>query len=157
MSELYRFQIMPEKNVVFVKHYDEINLANVKRRSQAVREHPFSVAGMNRLIDCRDCTIDLSPKELQDIAELISGQRTERGYYTEILLVSGMLSRGFSRMLVAMIDQLDIRYEVLWDNDPELEEKVCNLLGLDAEFSFPEFLGPPFRSHTDCASVALKR
>ncbi|MBO6825127.1 MAG: hypothetical protein JJ879_02915 [Sneathiella sp.] len=157
MSELYRFQIMPEKNVVFVKHYNEINLANVKRRSQAVREHPFSAAGMNRLIDCRYCKIDLSPKELQDIAELISSQRTERGYYTEILLVSGMLSRGFSRMLVAMIDRLDISYEVLWDNDPELEEKVCNLLGLDAEFIFPEFLGLPFRSHTDCTSVALKR
>lgn len=157
MSEPYRFQIMPEKNVVFVKHYDEINLANILDRTQAIKEHPCSVKHMSRLVDCRNCKINLSPKDLQVIADLIVSQRTERGFYTEILLVSGMLSRGFSRMLVAMIDKLDIRYEVLWDNDPELEIKVCDLLQIERNSVFPDFIGLPFRSLTDCDTVANKR
>ena len=149
MSEPYRFQIMPEEKVIFAKHFGEIKLGNIVKLSQAVNENSCSLKHMNVLVDCRNCGLDLNAHDLQVVADMLAKKAEQNGYYTEILLISGMLSQGFSRMLGAKIDELDIRFEVLWDNDPELEEKVCELLNLEQGFVFPDFLSLPFRPISD--------
>ncbi|MBE7637587.1 hypothetical protein GUA87_12080 [Sneathiella sp. P13V-1] len=146
MSDQYRFQIVPDLNVVFVKHFNEINLSSILERARAINSHPDSGPRLARVVDCRNINIALSAEDIKATADWIISQRETRDRYTEVLIVTGLLSQGFSRMLLALLDGIDIRYEILQDNDPDLVNKVKEIIELPSDFKFPDFLGDPFRS-----------
>ncbi len=144
MSDQYRFQIVPDLNIVFVKHFNEISLSSIMERAKAISEHPDNGPNLARIVDCRDISIALSTEDIQTISDWIISQREARGRYTEVLIVSGLLSQGFSRMLLALLEGLDIRYEILQDEDPNLVNKIKEIMELPSDCEFPEFLGDPF-------------
>ncbi len=144
MSDQYRFQIVPDLNIVFVKHFNEISLSSIMERATAINEHADNRPNLARIVDCRDVNIALLTDDIQMIADWIISQRETRDRYTEVLIVSGLLSQGFSRMLLALLEGVDIRYEILQDEDPNLVNKIKEIMDLPSDCEFPEFLGDPF-------------
>ncbi len=126
----------------FVKHYGVFDREIALRGNQSVVQHPDFKRDLNRVIDVRRCTIDLSNDDVRDLSRNVARLTPADGQYRGAYLVDSSLAFGLARVFNSFADNSAGEYKIFKDDQDHLIADLKNWLNLDEGYSLPNFMDP---------------
>ena len=95
---------------------------------------------LNRLIDIRNCSIELTSDEVRDLSRNVTSRLEGKGTYRGAYLVDNSLAHGLARIFNALIENNVSEYRIFHAGDKTLTSDLQDWLDLGHEYAFPDFL-----------------
>ncbi len=99
LNPFYKIFVDPNVNCVFVKHTNQLTVNIIHNRYEDIWQAPNTKPGMNFLIDCTECSNELSEEEVRALATFLNSKQEFLGDCKQAILCNSFIDHGYSRML----------------------------------------------------------
>ena len=124
----------------FVKHYGVFDRQVVLDGNKVNAGDEDYAWDLNRLIDIRNCSIELTSDEVRDLSRNVTSRLEGKGTYRGAYLVDNSLAHGLARIFNALVENNVSEYRIFHAGDKTLASDLRDWLDLDHEYAFPDFL-----------------
>ncbi len=124
----------------FVRHYGIFDRQVVLDGNKVVSADEDYAWDLNRLIDIRNCSIDLTGDEVRDLSRNVTSRLKGQGHYRGAYLIDNSLAHGLARIFNALLESDINEYRIFHADDKALASELRTWLDLGSEYIFPDFL-----------------
>lgn len=119
-------------NFASVKHTDLVNMKSVMERTNMLLSDPDFHDGMNRLLDMRNCKLDIAASEVRVFSNHLKQNVVNDSGYRLAVVVNGDHAYAISRMFLSFYNQNNLQNKFFSNVDDALK-----WLNFPADYKLP--------------------
>mgnify|MGYP000027896614 CR=1 FL=1 len=137
---IFDFEFNEEANICFIKHYGTVDLDALIKRQNATSKKIGNRRDVKVIMDFRNCTYALPPKDLRAYADDVGVREQRRGRYREAMIVDDKLGHAIVRPYSGMRNRSEEEYQIFKFDLPDLKREIQSWVGINEKVVFPDFL-----------------
>jgi len=132
--------IDPSVRCLFVKGTGTLTKTNSFELADLARQDKSYENDFNVLSDLSDCTIDISPEILRQLAVYIDQKWATPKKFVSAFIVDGPLNHGLARIYGAYSSSRIVEPVILNRKNPDIKTQIKTLFNLPNDYQLPAFL-----------------
>ena len=133
--------IDPSIRCLFIKGIGTLTRTNSFELADLARQDSRYENDFNVLSDLSDCSIEISPEVLRQLAIYIDQKWPTQNKFMSAFIVNGPLNHGLARIYGAYSSSRIIEPVILNSQNLDIKPQICTIFNLPNDYQLPDFLG----------------